>query len=73
MDNFRMENRSQESENPHETVILVFNEERFEVKKQNLIDKSHYFSARLSGNYRDHLQTELVIDFDIPLISLQVS
>lgn len=66
-----MENRSQESENPHETVILVFNEERFEVKKQNLIDKSQYFAARLSGNYRDHLQTELVIDFDIPLISLQ--
>ncbi|XP_012532998.1 uncharacterized protein LOC105834793 [Monomorium pharaonis] len=60
-----MENKSEE------TVTLVLKGKRFEVEKQKLTDKSQYFAALLSANYRDHLQTEHIINFDISLISLQ--
>ncbi|XP_071641632.1 uncharacterized protein [Temnothorax longispinosus] len=56
---------------PRETVILVLKEERFEVEKQKLIDKSQYFDALLSMNYLEYGQTEHIINYDISPIVLK--
>ncbi|XP_071642526.1 uncharacterized protein [Temnothorax longispinosus] len=66
-----MENNSNESGKPRETVTLILKEERFEVDKQKLIDKSQYFAALLSTNFLEYGQTEHVINYDISSIVLQ--
>ncbi|XP_071642602.1 kelch-like protein 38 [Temnothorax longispinosus] len=66
-----MENNSNESGKPRETVTLILKEERFEVEKQKLIDKSQYFAALLFANFLEYKQTEHVINYDISPISLQ--
>ncbi|XP_077269654.1 uncharacterized protein LOC143901328 isoform X2 [Temnothorax americanus] len=66
-----MENNSNESRKPCETVTLIFKEERFEVEKKKLIDKSQYFAALLSANYLEYGQTDHVINYDVSLILLQ--
>lgn len=62
-----------ESGEPRERVTLILREKRFEVEKQKLIDKSHYFAALLSTNYIEYGQTEHVINYDISATLLQVS
>ncbi|XP_071569160.1 uncharacterized protein [Temnothorax nylanderi] len=66
-----MESNSNDGGEPRETVILVFKEERFEVEKQKLIDKSQYFDALLSMNYLEYGQTEHIINYDISSILLK--
>ncbi|XP_024879211.1 uncharacterized protein LOC112459378, partial [Temnothorax curvispinosus] len=66
-----MKNNSNKSGIPRETVTLILKEERFEVEKQKLIDKSHYFAALLSANFLEYGQTEHVINYDISSILLQ--
>ncbi|XP_071652517.1 uncharacterized protein [Temnothorax longispinosus] len=61
----RMENNS------NEIVTLILKEERFEVEKQKLIDKSHYFANLLSANFQDYTKTKHVINYDISSILLQ--
>lgn len=68
-----MENGDDESGQPRETVMLILKEERFEVEKQKLVDKSQYFAALLSANYVEYGRTEHVINYDIPPVLLQVS
>ncbi|XP_071569157.1 uncharacterized protein [Temnothorax nylanderi] len=66
-----MGNNSNDGRIPRETVTLALKEERFEVEKQKLIDKSQYFAALLSANYLEYGQTDHVINYDISLILLQ--
>ncbi|XP_024890690.1 uncharacterized protein LOC112466694 [Temnothorax curvispinosus] len=66
-----MENNSNESGKPRETVTLILKEMQFKVDKQKLIDKSKYFAALLSTNFLECGQTEHVINYDISPISLQ--
>ncbi|XP_071569168.1 uncharacterized protein [Temnothorax nylanderi] len=68
-----MESNSKEgnSGKPRETVTLVLKEERFEVEKQKLIDKSQYFAALLSANFLEYGQTEHIVNYDISSILLQ--
>ncbi|XP_071641849.1 uncharacterized protein [Temnothorax longispinosus] len=68
-----MESNSEEgnSGKPRETVTLVLKEERFEVEKQKLIDKSQYFAALLSANFIEYGQTEHIVNYDISSILLQ--
>jgi len=68
-----MRNESEENEKLPETVTMIFKEERFKVEKQKLVSKSQYFAVLLSENYIEHRQTEHIINYDIPPISLQVS
>ncbi|XP_011637877.1 uncharacterized protein LOC105427708 isoform X2 [Pogonomyrmex barbatus] len=65
------EEKSDENEKQHETITLILKEERFEVDKQKLISKSQYFAALLSANYLEYQQTEHVIKYEIPTVSLQ--
>lgn len=61
------------SAEPCERVTLILGEERFEVEKRKLIDKSQYFAALLSANYVEYGRTEHIINYDISTILLQVS
>jgi len=70
---FKMADNSEENKKLLETVSLILKNERFKVRKQKLISKSKYFAVLLSENYIEHRQTEHVINYDIPPISLQVS
>lgn len=60
-----------ERENP--LITLILKEQRFEVEKQKLIDKSQYFAALLSPKYREYGQTEHIINYDYSPILLQVN
>jgi len=73
IDGFKMADNSEENEKLFETVTLILKKERFEVEKQKLISKSQYFAVLLSENYVEYRQTEHIINYDIPPISLQVS
>ncbi|XP_071569221.1 uncharacterized protein [Temnothorax nylanderi] len=66
-----MENNSNKRRKLSETVTLVLKEERFEVQKQKLMDKSLYFAALWSADYREYNQTEHTINYDISSILLQ--
>jgi len=70
---FKMANNNEKNEKLHKTVTLILKKKQFEVEKQKLISKSQYFAVLLSKNYIEHRQTEHMINYDIPLISLQVS
>ncbi|XP_071569172.1 uncharacterized protein [Temnothorax nylanderi] len=52
-------------------VTLILREERFEVEKQKLMNKSQYFAALWSANFIEHGQTEHVINHNISRLSLQ--
>jgi len=73
MDSLKMAYNSEENEKPPETVTLILKKDRFEVEKQKLISNSQYFTVLLSENYADYRQTEHMINYDIPSISLRVS
>ncbi|KAH0950089.1 hypothetical protein HN011_007208 [Eciton burchellii] len=49
------------------TVILILENRRFKIDRQRLMQKSHYFAALLSPNYKEHRQSEHVINYEIPL------
>ncbi|XP_071641851.1 uncharacterized protein [Temnothorax longispinosus] len=66
-----MENNSNKSGKPRETVILILKEKQFVVEKQKLMDKCQYFAALLSANFLEYEQTKHVINYDISPILLQ--
>jgi len=55
------------------TVILILENRRFKIDRQRLMQKSHYFAALLSPNYKEHRQLEHVINYEIPLKIFKVS
>ncbi|XP_024869624.1 uncharacterized protein LOC112453239, partial [Temnothorax curvispinosus] len=66
-----MENNSNKSGKPRETVTLILKEKQFVVEKQKLMDKCQYFAALLSANFLEYEQTKHVINYDISPILLQ--
>ncbi|XP_071582534.1 uncharacterized protein [Temnothorax nylanderi] len=66
-----MENNSNKSGKPRETVTLILKKKQFVVEKQKLMDKCQYFAALLSANFLEYEQTNHVINYDISPISLQ--
>lgn len=67
-----MENGNADSDEP-ELVTLVLGNERFVADRKKLADNSHYFSALFSENFKDHMQDEFKINFDITPQTLKVS
>jgi len=54
-------------------VILILENRRFKVNRQKLIEKSHYFAALLSPNYKEYHKSEYKINYTIPLEIFKVS
>jgi len=56
-----------------QTVRLIFKNQRFKVNKQKLIQKSKYFAALFSPNFKEYYQSEHKIHVEFPLKAIQVS
>lgn len=54
-------------------VILVLGNLRLAVSRRLLIKESQYFALLLSEKYIDHLREEQIINYDIPVSTLEVS
>ncbi|XP_011880356.1 PREDICTED: uncharacterized protein LOC105568901 isoform X2 [Vollenhovia emeryi] len=50
----------------NEKVILILQEERYEVEKQKLTKKSRYFAVLLLKHYLEYNKREHIINYDIP-------
>ncbi|KAL2714309.1 uncharacterized protein V1478_016866 [Vespula squamosa] len=54
-----------------ETIILILKNDRFEVDKKRLINKSHYFHCLFSPNFYDSQNKEHIINYDITSSTLE--
>jgi len=60
-------------EQPCRTATLIFQNQRFEVDKQKLIQRSEYFAALFSPNFKEYHQSKHEIHIEYPLEVFQVS
>lgn len=56
-----------------EIITLILENNRFEVDKKRLINKSHYFHCLFSPNFYDSQNKEHIINYDITSSMLQVN
>jgi len=68
-----MEKHDDENQEQPRTVTLIFQNQRFEVDKQKLIQRSEYFAALFSPKFKEFHQTEHKIHVEYPLAVFQVS
>lgn len=53
-------------------LTLVLNNHRIKVNRKKLASKSQYFASLFSHNFSDSNSEEHVVNYDIPLYTLQV-